>query len=61
MSDKKIPKMGRGEKYLLIFAATFYSVKGIVKLHEYLKDKNNFNNLKNLKDFKITTKYDVNN
>lgn len=61
MNDKKLPKMGRGEKYLLLFAATFYSVKGIVKLHEYLKDKNNFNNLKNLKDFKITTKYDVNN
>lgn len=53
--------MGGGEKFLILFVATIYSVKGIVKLHEYLKDKNNFSNLKNLKDFKISTKYDVNN
>ena len=52
--------MGGGEKFLILFGATIYSVKGIVKLHEYLKDKNNFSNLKNLKDFKISTKYDVN-
>lgn len=58
---KKITKMGGGEKFLILFVATIYSVKGIVKLHEYLKDKNNFSNLKNLKDFKIGTKYDVNN
>lgn len=60
MTNKKIPKMGGGEKFLVLFVATIYSVKGIVKLHEYLKDKNNFSNLKNLKDFKISTKYDVN-
>lgn len=53
--------MGGGEKFIILFVATIYSVKGIVKLHEYLKDKNNFSNLKNLKDFKIGTKYDVNN
>lgn len=53
--------MGGGEKFLILFVATIYSLKGIVKLHEYLKDKNNFSNLKNLKDFKISTKYDVNN
>lgn len=53
--------MDGGEKFLILFVATIYSVKGIVKLHEYLKDKNNFSNLKNLKDFKISTKYDVNN
>lgn len=53
--------MGGGEKFLILFVATIYSIKGIVKLHEYLKDKNNFSNLKNLKDFKISTKYDVNN
>lgn len=58
---KKNLKMGGGEKFLILFVATIYSVKGIVKLHEYLKDKNNFSNLKNLKDFKISTKYDVNN
>lgn len=58
---KKITKMGGGEKFLILFVATIYSVKGIVKLHEYLKDKNNFSNLKDLKDFKISTKYDVNN
>ena len=58
---KKITKMGGGEKFIILFVATIYSVKGIVKLHEYLKDKNNFSNLKNLKDFKIGTKYDVNN
>ena len=52
--------MGGGEKFLILFVATIYSVKGIVKLHEYLKDKNNFSNLKNLKDFKISTRYDVN-
>ena len=53
--------MGGGEKFLILFVATIYSVKGIVKLHEYLKDKNNFSNLKDLKEFKISTKYDVNN
>lgn len=60
-NEKKNLKMGGGEKFLILFVATIYSVKGIVKLHEYLKDKNNFSNLKNLKDFKISTKYDVNN
>ena len=60
-NKKKITKMGGGEKFLILFVVTIYSVKGIVKLHEYLKDKNNFSNLKNLKDFKISTKYDVNN
>ena len=60
-NEKKNLKMGGGEKFLILFVATIYSVKGIVKLHEYLKDKNNFSNLKDLKEFKISTKYDVNN
>lgn len=57
---KEIMKMGKGEKFLFLVVATVYSVKAILKLHEYLKDKKNFSNLKNLKDFKISTKYDVN-
>lgn len=60
-SYKEILKMGKGEKFLILFFATVYSVKAIIKLHEYIKDKNNFSNLKNLKDFKINTRYDVNN
>lgn len=57
---KEIMKMGKGEKFLFLVVVTVYSVKAILKLHEYLKDKKNFSNLKNLKDFKISTKYDVN-
>lgn len=56
---KEIMKMGKGEKFLFLVVVTVYSVKAILKLHEYLKDEKNFSNLKNLKDFKISTKYDV--
>lgn len=58
---KEIMKMNKGTKLLFLFVATVYSVKAIIKLREYLKDKNNLSNLKDLKDFKINTNYDVNN
>ena len=44
---KEIMKMGKGEKFLFLVVVTVYSVKAILKLHEYLKDKKNFSNLKN--------------
>lgn len=59
-SYKEILKMGKGEKFLILFFATTYSISVIYRLHKYLKDRDNFSNLKNLKDFKINTKYDVN-
>ena len=57
---KEIFKPTKTEKFFYIFVATVLSVKAIVKLHDYLKDKKNFSNLKDLKDFKFNTKYDVN-
>lgn len=38
---KEIMKMNKGTKLLFLFVATVYSVKAIIKLREYLKDKNN--------------------